>query len=72
MAQRLMGACKKVWTTAGSRRVCDKCLAINGQQIGFDESFNIFGKELYRGMHQIPPAHSRCRCVIQCVVSNPF
>ena len=71
MAQGLIGACEKVWTTAGSRRVCDKCLALNGQRIGFNESFNISGKELYRGMHQIPPAHPRCRCVIQYVEYLP-
>ena len=39
MAQGLMGACEKVWRTAGSRRVCDKCLALNGQRIGFDDPF---------------------------------
>lgn len=71
MAQGLMGACEKIWTTAGSRRVCDKCLALNGQRIGFDDSFNFAGKELYRGMHQTPPAHPRCRCVVRYVEYLP-
>ena len=66
-----MGACEKVWRTAETRRVCDKCLALNGQRIGFDDPFNIAGKELHRGMHQTPPAHPRCRCVVQYVEYAP-
>lgn len=71
MAQGLMGPCVKVWRTAGTNRVCDKCLALNGQKIGFEDSFNIAGRELYRGMHQVPPAHPRCRCVVQYVEYAP-
>lgn len=68
MAQGLMGACEKVWLTAGKGgRVCAKCDALNGKRVGFEDPFNIAGKELYRGMHQTPPAHPRCRCVIQYV-----
>ena len=71
MAQGLMGACEKVWRTAGTNRVCDKCLALNGTRIGFDDPFKIGGKELYRGMHETPPAHPRCRCVVQYVEYLP-
>ena len=71
MSQGFMGACEKVWRTAGTRRVCDKCIALNGQRIGFDDPFNIAGKELHRGMHQTPPAHPRCRCVVQYVEYAP-
>ena len=41
MREGLMGACVKVWRTAGSERVCPKCGALNGKEIGFDESFDI-------------------------------
>lgn len=71
MAQGLMGPCEKVWRTAGTNRVCEKCLALDGKKIGFEESFNISGKELYQGMHQIPPAHPRCRCGVQYVEYAP-
>lgn len=71
MAQGLMGACEKVWLTARSERVCSHCMGLNGKRIGFDESFNIAGRELFRGMHQTPPAHPRCRCVVQYVEYTP-
>ena len=71
MAQGLMGACEKVWSTAGSERVCGHCMALNGKRIGFDESFDIHGRELYSGMHQVPPAHPRCRCVVQYIEYAP-
>ena len=65
MRDGLMGECVKVWRTAGSERVCPHCGALDGKEIGFDESFDIKGKELFPGMHETPPAHPRCRCVVQ-------
>ena len=65
MRDGLMGSCVKIWRTAGSERVCPRCGALNGKEIGFDESFDIAGKELFPGMHETPPAHPRCRCVVQ-------
>ena len=65
MRDGLMGACVKVWRTAGAERVCPRCGALNGKEIGFDESFDIKGRELFPGMHETPPAHPRCRCVVQ-------
>nr|DAI35746.1 MAG TPA: minor capsid component [Caudoviricetes sp.] len=65
MRDGLMGGCVKVWRTAGSERVCPHCGALDGKEIGFDESFDIKGKELFPGMHETPPAHPRCRCVVQ-------
>lgn len=65
MREGLMGACVKVWRTAGSERVCPKCGALNGKVVGFDESFDIGGREMFPGMHETPPAHPRCRCVVQ-------
>ena len=51
--------------TAGSERVCPKCGALNGKVVGFDESFDIGGREMFPGMHETPPAHPHCRCVVQ-------
>lgn len=65
MREGIMGACVKVWRTAGSERVCPKCGALNGKVVGFDESFDIGGREMFPGMHETPPAHPRCRCVVQ-------
>ena len=65
MRDGLMGPCVKIWRTAGAERVCPRCGALNGKEIGFDESFDIKGKEMFPGMHETPPAHPRCRCVVQ-------
>lgn len=65
MRDGLMGACVKVWRTAGAERVCPQCGALDGKEIGFDESFDISGREMFPGMHETPPAHPRCRCVVQ-------
>lgn len=65
MRDGLMGTCVKIWRTAGSERVCPHCGALDGKEIGFDDSFDIVGKELFPGMHETPPAHPRCRCVVQ-------
>lgn len=72
MKSGLMGTCVKVWSTAGTERVCSRCISLNGETIGFDEGFDIKGRELYAGMHQTPPAHPRCRCAVKYVeVENP-
>ena len=65
MRDGLMGPCVKIWRTAGAERVCPRCGALNGKEIGFDESFDIKGKEMFPGMHETPPAHPRCRCAVQ-------
>ena len=75
MRDGLMGPCVKIWrmpcfcmawrSAARRWRVCPRCGALNGKEIGFDESFDIKGKELFPGMHETPPAHPRCRCVVQ-------
>lgn len=65
MRDGLMGPCVKVWRTAGMERVCPQCGALDGKEVGFDEAFDIRGREMFPGMHETPPAHPRCRCVIQ-------
>lgn len=67
----LMGPCVKVWSTAGSERVCSHCSYLNGKRIGFDESFDIPGRVLFEGMRQTPPAHPRCRCAVKYVEISP-
>ena len=65
MKRGLMGPVEKVWLTAGTERVCQHCAGLNGKVVGFDENFDIPGRILFAGMHETPPAHPRCRCVVQ-------
>lgn len=66
MKQGLMGPCEKVWSTAADPRVCEKCRALAGKRIGFDEGFSD-GKRSSTGSAIVPPAHPRCRCVVEYV-----
>lgn len=71
MKQGLMGPCEKVWSTAADPRVCEKCRALAGKRIGFDEGFSD-GKRSSTGSTIVPPAHPRCRCVVEYVeISAP-
>lgn len=65
MKRGLMGPVEKVWLTAGTERVCQHCAGLNGKVVGFDDNFDIPGRILFDGMHETPPAHPRCRCVVQ-------
>ncbi len=61
-----MGPCEKVWSTAADPRVCEKCMALAGKRIGFDKGFSD-GKRSSTGSAIVPPAHPRCRCVVEYV-----
>lgn len=39
MSNGLMGRCEKVWTTAGTNRVCGRCMDLSGTVVGFDDKF---------------------------------
>lgn len=60
MSNGLMGRCEKVWTTAGTNRVCGRCMDFSGTVVGFEDKF--FNSSVTDG--QTPPLHPRCRCVI--------
>ena len=60
MSNGLMGRCEKVWTTAGTNRVCGRCMDLSGTVVGFEDKF--FNSSVTDG--QTPPLHPRCRCVI--------
>lgn len=65
-AAGLMGPVIKRWSTAFDERVCPRCGALDGKEIGMDEGFDFGGKkELFPGQHQTPPAHPRCRCAVE-------
>lgn len=55
-AQRagLMGVCEMVWSTAGTNRVCSRCLALKDTVVGRSDEQGV----------QLPPLHPRCRCTI--------
>ena len=52
---RLMNHCEMVWTTAGTNRVCSRCLSLKDHVIGRTDEQGV----------QLPPLHPRCRCTIQ-------
>lgn len=54
IAQGLMGRCEMVWTTAGTNRVCSRCLALKDTVVGHTDEVGV----------TIPPLHPRCRCAI--------
>ena len=43
-----------VWTTAGTNRVCPRCLPLKDKLVGYTDETGV----------QIPPLHPRCRCAI--------
>ena len=49
-----MGRCAMIWTTAGTNRVCSRCLALKDTVVGYTDESGV----------TIPPLHPRCRCAI--------
>ena len=49
-----MGRCEMVWTTAGTNRVCSRCLALKNTVVGYTDELGV----------TLPPLHPRCRCAI--------
>lgn len=49
-----MGRCEMVWTTAGTNRVCQRCLALKDKVVGHTDEDGV----------TLPPLHPRCRCAI--------
>ena len=49
-----MTRCELVWTTAGTNRVCSRCLALKGSVVGHTDEVGV----------TLPPLHPRCRCAI--------
>ena len=54
IANGLMGRCEMVWSTAGTNRVCSRCLALKDTVVGHTDESGV----------TIPPLHPRCRCAI--------
>lgn len=51
---KLMPHCEMIWSTAGTNRVCSRCLELKDVVVGRTDEVGV----------QIPPLHPRCRCVI--------
>ena len=49
-----MGRCAMIWTTAGTNRVCGRCLTLKDTVVGYTDESGV----------TIPPLHPRCRCAI--------
>ena len=54
IADGYMGKCEMIWTTAGTNRVCSRCMKLRGKVVGTTEDSGV----------TIPPLHPRCRCAI--------
>ena len=54
IADGTMGRCEMVWSTAGTNRVCSRCLALKDTVVGYTDESGV----------TLPPLHPRCRCVI--------
>lgn len=54
VAEGLMGRCAMKWSTAGTNRVCSRCLALKDTIVGYTDESGV----------TIPPLHPRCRCAI--------
>lgn len=69
-----MGDCLKEWSAVLDHRTCDKCRALDGQQIAMDEEWDFQTKLAANnpGIRLTPPAHPSCRCAIKYVeISEP-
>ncbi|MBR4621882.1 MAG: hypothetical protein IKO46_12970 [Salinivirgaceae bacterium] len=49
-----MNHCEMVWTTAGTNRVCSRCLELKDTVVGRTDESGV----------TLPPLHPRCRCAI--------
>ena len=49
-----MGRCAMIWSTAGTNRVCSRCLALKDTVVGYTDESGV----------TLPPLHPRCRCTI--------
>ena len=54
IADGYMGRCAMIWTTAGTNRVCSRCLALKDTVVGYTDELGVL----------LPPLHPRCRCAI--------
>jgi len=61
----LIGVVRKRWSTSGDSQVCDICKALEGVEIGMEESFNFKGRLLFPEQHMLPPAHPGCACAVE-------
>ena len=53
IAAGYMTRCEMIWSTAGTNRVCGRCLELKDKVVGYTDE-----------QVQLPPLHPRCRCVI--------
>jgi SPP1 gp7 family putative phage head morphogenesis protein len=57
---------EKIFSTAKDERVCPVCGPLDGQRVGFDETFPGGTPDL--PFTYYPPLHPRCRCILRYVI----
>ena len=55
ISQGIMSPCQMIWRTAGTNRVCARCLDLKDHIVGTTDESGV----------QLPPLHPRCRCTIE-------
>lgn len=71
MEQGLMGRMARRWITARDSDVCPICADMDGVIVDMDSEFDLPTKSIFRGAHQTPPAHPRCRCALEYIELEP-
>lgn len=69
--KKLLGKCKKRWSTSGDDGVCTLCASLEGTEVDMDSDFNISGRLLFNGQHMLPPSHPKCACAVEYIEISP-
>lgn len=67
----LIGKCVKKWCTSGDDQVCERCAALDGTEVGMEETFFSGNHVDYDESGLFPPLHPRCACAIEYIEVEP-
>ncbi len=69
ISQGIFNDVVKIWSSSEDSRVCDICKELDGQVVGYNESFQTEDGRVFDGLSG---AHTACRCVIQYIDRELF
>lgn len=67
----LLGRCVKRWNTSGDDRVCKRCAALGGTEVGMEEAFFTANLVDFPEAGLLPPIHPRCACAVEYIEVEP-